>query len=262
MLISVGLFAQPGTVLNFEDEYVTDSLIYHLHTEDWQTDPAYTRDLFANNPDTTGMNKTLKCASFSGFSSAENWWYGLDIVLNDSIVLNEETLYLHATLMTSTDQYDTNRGLLMGNSVDAESDQTWYYITTEWADYVYPMQEGWTDVDEFRFMFNHQANLITYLDELYIDNDSVPRTLITQDQTTSIRSNIKIIPLPFKVYSTGDNQIKVESLSENLEIEIFNVTGQLVFRKKILGNEVTIRVREKGLYIVRGNRISQKVMVY
>lgn len=38
------------TVLNFEDEDETAEIIDHLHTEDWQTNPAYTRNTFALNP--------------------------------------------------------------------------------------------------------------------------------------------------------------------------------------------------------------------
>ena len=259
LLIGVGLFAQPGTILNFEDEYVTDSLIATMHTDDWQTDPAYTRDLFCDNPDTTGINKTYKCASFSGYSSDDDWWYGLDFVSADSFPVND-TQYLHFAMMTTDLTYDVNRGVLIIDTAWTELANIWFPVTDQWADYVFKIPDGAKNIKELRFMLNHKGNITTYLDEIAVTNDSVPRTILEMDTTTTSVYDLKITK-PFKIY-TREKQIRVVSTTTNFDIEVYNICGSLIFRKNVSGNEITIPVKKSGLYIVRSKGISQKVIVF
>ena len=262
LFLGAGLTAQPGTWMDFEDEFKTSEMILHMHTDDWQTDQAYTRDLYYPNPDMTGVNKTEYCAKFSGYSTDDNWWYGLDMVFTDSIYVTEDMEYLHVAMMTSTDQYDVNKGVLFHNVEDAESAQTWFPITTEWADYVITLPGEFATIKEMRFMLNHKGgDQTTFLDEIHIDNDSVPRTEITL--ATSSEEHIRQLTEPsFYVFNTAPNQIKILSKSGLSDIEVFSLTGSLIMRKQVSGNEADLSFHNKGLVIIRSNNESQKVMVY
>jgi hypothetical protein len=258
ILMSIGLFAQ-GTIMDFEDEDSTWAMIETLHLDDWQTNPAYSRNFFDLNPDATGMNKTGRCASFSGYNSDDEWWYGFDIVLNDSIVLTEDVMYVHAAMMTTNTVADVNRGLLLFNYEWVGIGETWLPITDEWADYVFPITVSAENIKELRFCLNHKADMTTYLDEIAVNTDSEPRTLLSMP--TSINDG-KAFSKSFKVYTNGENQIKVVSSTFNFEVEVYNLMGILVFEQIISGNEVTIPLYEKGIYIVRSNNFSEKVLVY
>lgn len=126
-------------ILNFEDEDETNEIIAHLHTHDWQTNPAYTRDLFTLNPNKTGVNQTAKCASFSGYYSNNEWWYGLDIVLKKPVILTPEMKFVHAAIMTNRTDLDLNRGLILLNSSGGSIVENWQYVSSEWEDYVFPI---------------------------------------------------------------------------------------------------------------------------
>jgi hypothetical protein len=257
LVMSVCLFAQ-GTIMNFENEDATWSMIENLHLEDWQTNPAYTRNLFELNPDTNGINKTERCASFSGYSSDNEWWYGFDIVLKDSIPLTGDVMYVHAALMTTNTVADVNRGLLIFNSIWGGLGETWLPITDQWADYVFPITPGAENVKELRFCLNHKANITTYLDEIAINEDPEPRTSLLM--STAINES-KISSKPFKVY-TFENQIKVISSTLNFDVEVYDLMGRLIISQQNSGNEATIFLQEKGIYIVKINKFAEKVMIY
>jgi hypothetical protein len=243
-------------VLNFEDEIATNEIIAHLHTHDWQTNPAYTRDLFALNPNKTGVNQTARCASFSGYYSGNEWWYGLDIVLKNPIQLSTNMKYIHAVLMTNRTDVDTNRGLLILNSQGLEVSQTWFPVSDKWVDYVFPIPEGTTDISEFRFMFNHQASgLVTYLDEIVISNDPNPRQLITGS------SDILDLKRYFTVFSK-DRNISIKSNNDNFSVRMYNLRGSLIFNQLVSGNFVNVPVQESGLYLVKCNSEVVKIHVY
>jgi hypothetical protein len=254
--LNFGLFAQVN-VLDFEDEDATSATIGDLHTGDWQTNTAYTRNTYALNPDKTGVDQTNRCATFSGYNSDGEWWYGMDIVLATPITLTSDMTYLHAEMMTNNTSVDTNRGLLLRSSAGGGTDlkETWQYITDTWADYVFPIPSGAADLMELRFMFNHKtAGEITYLDEILINNDPNPRTLSTG--FGSIKSNNSQI----KVYS-GEKSINVISSLTNTNVEVYNLLGKRVFSQNISGNQITIPVNETGIYLVRCNQCSKKVCV-
>jgi len=254
--MNVALYAQSFLVLNFEDEDETSETILHLHTEDFQTDPAYTRNTYELNPDKTGVNKTSRCASFSGYNSDNEWWYGFDIVLRDSVFLPAgKNFYVHALQMTNNTGVDTNRGLLSFTSGWAEVGNKWDLISDVWADYVFPIAGGAANIKELRFMFNHKAaGQITYIDEIVISDDSVSRTAVTGYGV--VKANTKDLI----VYST-EKTINVISSSENFNIEVYTVLGQLIFSRKINGNQINIPVNETGIYLVRSNQFSKRVFV-
>lgn len=209
-------------ILNFEDEDETNEIIAHLHTHDWQTNPAYTRDLFTLNPNKTGVNQTAKCASFSGYYSNNEWWYGLDIVLKKPVILTPEMKFVHAAIMTNRTDLDLNRGLILLNSSGGSIVENWQYVSSEWEDYVFPIPETATEIQEFRFMFNHKkTGQITYLDEITISNDPKPRSLITEtlnpvkEKTLSAYVNGKII----SIYTPLTKSI----------INVYDIMGKRIF---------------------------------
>jgi hypothetical protein len=243
------------TVLNFEDEDETFEIIDHLHTEDWQTNPAYTRNTFALNPKKTGINTTERCATFSGYNSGNEWWYGFDIVLKTPISLTPELKYVHAMLMTNNSQVDTNRGLLLLNAEGGEVGQQFWgnFVTEEWVDFVFPIPDGAMVIGEFRFMFNHQADIITYLDEIVIDNNPEPRTGTSSIKNFKANNDFTAYP--------KDMSIMVITENENVNIEVYSLLGKLVYSQKASGNQVEIPVAEKGLYLVKGNQSTEKVLI-
>lgn len=251
---SASVTAQTVTVLNFEDEDETFDIIDHLHTDDWQTNPAYTRNTFALNPSKTGVNTSNRCASFSGYNSGGEWWYGLDIVLKNSIPLNSQTKYVHAMMMTNNTDTDVNRGLLLLNPEGGQIAEKWTAITGEWADYVFPIPDGAVEIKEFRFMFNHQMNIITYLDEIIINNDPTPRTALTS-VTRNVYENKDFIAY------ADDMTIQVVSSAKNLNVEVYSVLGKLIYNSQASGEKIQIPVIEKGLYLVKGNQFTEKILV-
>ena len=250
---SASVTAQTVTVLNFEDEDETYDIIDHLHTDDWQTNPAYTRNTFAINPNKTGVNSSDRCASFAGYNSGGEWWYGLDIVLTDSIPLTPQLKYVHAMMMTSNTGTDVNKGLLLLNSGGGSIVEKWTSITGEWADYVFPIPDGAVEIREFRFMFNHQMDVITYLDELIINNDPTPRVGLSA--TKNVLAN-----KDFMTYAE-DMTIQIMSSAKNLNVEVYSVLGKLIYAGQTSGDKIEIPVNEKGLYLVKGNQFTEKILV-
>lgn len=255
-IFSAGIFAQVN-ILNFEDEDETAMTIADLHTSDWQTNTNYTRNTYTLNPQKTGVDQTDRCASFSGYNSDNEWWYGFDIVLANAIPLTSNLTYLHAAMMTNNTNVDTNRGLLLRSSDGGGTDlkETWVPITDHWADYVFPIPSGATDIYELRFMFNHKiSGEITYLDEIVINNDPNPRTLISTGINVP-KSNPNI-----KVYSVAKN-IMINSYVQSNNVEVFDMQGKRIFNQSLQNDYISVPVAYSGIYLVRINNSSYKVVV-
>lgn len=250
---SASVTAQTVTVLNFEDEDETSAIIDHMHTDDWQTNPAYTRNTFALNPNKTGINTSERCASFSGYNSGNEWWYGLDFVLTDSIPLKSDLKYVHAMLMTNNTETDVNRGLYLLNSGGGELAQVWKAITGEWVDYVFPIPDGAVEIRELRFTLNHQAAVTTYVDEIIINNDPNPRTGLSATKNVFANKD-------FMTYAE-DMTIQVVASAKNLNVEVYSVLGKLIYNGQASGDKIQIPVKEKGLYLVKGNQFTEKILV-
>lgn len=241
-------------LLNFEDEDETNDMISHLHTSDWQTNPAYVRNLFTINPDQSGINTTERCASFAGYNSGNEWWYGLDIVLRTPVQLTDNMKFVHAAIMTNNTSVDVNRGLILLNSGGAEMVQTWHPVSGEWADYVFPIPSGATNIGELRFMFNHKAGgQITYLDEVVINNDPNPRTILAGNDNVGEAKE-------FYVYA-ADRNIKIVSNTNSLPVKIYNLMGQQIFSGIMHEHETEVPVINPEIYLVKGHKTVQKVMV-
>jgi aryl-phospho-beta-D-glucosidase BglC (GH1 family) len=257
-------------LIDFENENETWGIIDNLHTTDWQTDPAYTRDVYASNPGKTKLNQTERCASFSGYSSLDDTWYGLDIVLKNPVSLTTGTKYVHAMMKTNNTNVDLNRGLIIVNSAWTESVELWQPITSEWSDYVFQVPIGFTDIKELRFMLNHRVSgEITYLDEIVVNNNPYPIIDIIgfKNNINNIiglsndNLTIKEIDKGIIVYS-GRKVINVISPSDNFDVKVYNILGILIFSKSISGNQITIPINENGIYIVSSKQFVKKVWVY
>lgn len=245
------------SILNFEDEDETALTIADLHTNDWQTNKNYIRNTYAINPQKTGINLTDRCASFTGYNSDGEWWYGMDIVLANAITLTPEMKYVHAAMMTNNTTVDTNRGLLLRSSAGGGADlkETWVAITDQWKDYVFPIPDGSSDIWELRFMFNHKiAGEITYLDEIVINNDPNPRTLISTGINAPESKQINsVISIAKTIY--------IKSNVDYNNIEIFDMQGKCVFNKTLNSNQISIPITNQGIYLVYLNGKSYKIAV-
>lgn len=243
-------------LLNFENESETNNIIAHLHTTDWQINSEYTRDLFALNSNRSGSNATERCASFTGYNSTNEWWYGLDIVLNQPIVLNAQMKYLHAAIMTNNINADINRGLMLLNSSGAEISQGWVSVSDKWTDYVFPIPDGAANIGELRFMFNHQTEgLVTYLDEIVINNDPNPRVKITDlIDNHEIEDDVVVCP-------SEDWSIEICSATGDSGVEIYDISGNLIYNDKILENSFRLPVHNPGVYLVKNKNKVYKVCV-
>jgi hypothetical protein len=254
--------------INFENETETWSIIDHLHL-DWQTNQAYTRNLYAANPDQGGLNKSAKCASFSGYYSDNEWWYGLDIVLKQSKPVSYGQ-YIHVMMKTNNTSVDVNRGLMLLNSNGTTLNETWKLISDEWVDYVFPVPYGATEIRELRFMLNHKASgQVTYLDEIIINTDPNPRTTSVYygmkrkhdsfSESDYLKKDSEL--QSFIVYGF-EKSINILSPVVGFELEVYNIAGKLVYNKLVMENHIMIPVDESGVYLIKSNNIIKKVLVY
>lgn len=253
--------------LDFENETTTWNIVDHLHL-DWQTNQAYSRNLYAQNPEQNGLNESSRCASFSGYYSGNEWWYGLDIVLDQSKTVSYGQ-YIHVMMKTNNTSVDVNRGLILLNSGGSALSETWKAISNVWTDYVFAVPSGATEIRELRFMLNHKAaGQISYIDQIVINSDPNPRTTSTyygvknhSDEFTDAPDASK--DLKREIVVTGfDKTINIASLMADLEVKIYNIAGRLIFSGQIPGNRLIVPVGESGVYLVRCNGWQSKVLVY
>jgi hypothetical protein len=162
--------------------------------------------------------------------------------------------FVHAAIMTNNTSVDVNRGLILLNSGGAEMVQTWHPVSGEWADYVFPIPSGATNIGELRFMFNHKAGgQITYLDEVVINNDPNPRTILAGNDNVGEAKE-------FYVYA-ADRNIKIVSNTNSLPVKIYNLMGQQIFSGIMHEHETEVPVINPEIYLVKGHKTVQKVMV-
>lgn len=79
--------------------------------------------------------------------------------------------------------------------------------------------------------------------------------------TTSPSVGIDKVDGSVKVYTTADNSIVIENNGNEIQAEIFTITGTLIRSEKIGTGKYVFRTGQKGIYIVRCGTYSAKVIL-
>jgi hypothetical protein len=58
-----------------------------------------------------------------------------------------------------------------------------------------------------------------------------------------------------------DMTIQIMSSAKNLNVEVYSVLGKLIYAGQTSGDKIEIPVNEKGLYLVKGNQFTEKILV-
>lgn len=247
-------------ILDFENEHQTNEIISQLHL-DWQTNDAYYRNLYDINPEINSLDSTTRCATFLGYNSDNEWWYGLDIVLKTPQKVSDGQ-YLHVLMKTNNTNVDSNRGLQLLDSLSNKILESWQAITEKWQDYVFGIPLGTNEFKEMRFMLNHKAiGEVTYIDQIILNNSSVPRTLEKSTQVNSLYystitnnvANFNICVLP--------KDIAISTLQNSFSVNIYNLFGECIYTNYVKGNNIQIPIKLKGVYLVKVNGECKKILI-
>ncbi len=236
-----------SNLLDFENSTVTDATATLV-----VQDAEYTTDLSYTNSGST-VNSTSKCAYFKGTTKKPLWWHGLNFTFPETVTTGANQ-YLHIMLKKSVEE-TVNVQVSLVNTDPMPGGQSAALmstpLTTEWVDYVMTIPATHTTITQLYVKFNAQsADTECFADEILIDNSSAPRTTVA----TALNHSEKY---KYRVYSENN---KIWYSSELLnEIAIYNGVGQKVFSDNT--NNFMFDAKTKGMYIVKINGFSQKVLV-
>lgn len=207
------------------------------------------------NPEQTGLNKSAKCLHAKTGVAGE-WWDGLTLTFSQTILVNDDTRYLHFLLKTDLPKTEINFSPadLWGGSFNPSSDWTEYVIDLHnfnnnnlngkivegFRIVTFPNEEG-----------NHNKDI--YIDEIVINDDPTPRTEVGGNGTTNLTDSQA---QDSDIYTTA-NGIFIKEATGN--INIYNVNGALVYHT-VANGDIAISL-EQGLYFVAVNGENYKVFV-
>lgn len=235
-----------SNLLDFENATVTSETATLV-----VQDAEYTVDLSYTNP-VSSLNGTQKCAYFKGTTKKPLWWHGLNFTFPTTVDAGTNQ-YLHILLKKSVEE-TPNVQVSLFNSADPAVQSAPLMnipITTEWVDYVMPIPATHTTITQLYVKFNAQsADTECFADQIYIDNSSAPRTTISSVLNHAEKHR----------YSLKTIGSEINYASENMnDVVIYNATGKKIFSDKT--NQFQYQVATKGMYIVKINGFSQKVLV-
>lgn len=237
-------FITRSNLLDFENSSVTNQTV----TLTLQN-AAYTTNLGYSNP-SSSLNTSLSCAYFKGNTVLPAWWHGLQFTFKSPVDAGSNQ-YLHIMLKKDlTEAKNVQVSLFnVGGAQSAALMNT--PLTTEWVDYVLTIPSTHKVFTQMYIKFNAATmNTQCFADEIFIDNNSAPRTSLA----TALNKAEK---LGFKLYS-GYGNIIFKSDTEK-EINIFNIAGQKVFSQRT--NDLKWNVPVKSVYIIHIDGSAHKLMV-
>ena len=234
-----------SNLLDFEDSSVTNATVT-LVTQN----AAYSTSLAYATP-TSSVNPSSSCAFFKGNTLLPSWWHGLQFTFKSPVDAGTNQ-YLHIMMKKSASEAVKNVQVSIFNLAGTQSAALMNVpLTTEWVDYVMQIPSTHTIFNQMYIKFNAAAaSTECFADEIYIDNSSSPRTNIT---TALNEAEAKL----YNIYSEN-GKIKLNATTDK-EIQIFNISGKRLFSLKSSTLEWT--APSKGLYVVRVNNVSNKIVV-
>ncbi len=235
-----------SNLLDFESATVTNATATLV-----VQDAGYTTDLSYTNP-TSSLNGTQKCAYFKGTTKKPLWWHGLQFTFPETVSAGTNQ-YLHILMKKSVVE-TSNVQVSLFNSADPSVQSAPLMsapLTTEWVDYVMTIPATHTTITQLYVKFNAQsADTECFADEILIDNSSAPRTAISTALNHAEKNK-------YRLYSES-NKIMYSSELLN-DIAIYNAVGQKVFSDRT--SNFQFDAKTKGMYVIKINGFSQKVLV-
>jgi hypothetical protein len=217
----------------------------------------------AANPDIDGLNPTENTGQLN--RTSENWWELIDIPCNFSIPA-EEVAYLHVLAKYPAQPDIVVRLNDAGNESNIRAINK-YTNSNSWQDLVFLLEAGSNVlvVSNIRFMYdcgfqNSPSGFVLdntskngYIDEIIVNNSSAPRTMPTSTSTPQAKRKDYLL-------NTFNRSINYKSFNgRNRNVAVFDILGRLLFSAN--RSEVKFQVPKTGLYIVRINSDTEKVMV-
>lgn len=237
-------FITRSNLLDFEDSSTTNQTV----TLTLQN-AAYTTNLEYSNP-SSSLNTSLSCAYFKGNTVLPAWWHGLQFTFKSPVDAGSNQ-YLHIMMKKDlTEAKNVQVSLFnVGGTQSAALMNT--PLTTEWVDYVLTIPSTHSVFTQMYIKFNAATmNTQCFADEIYIDNNSAPRTSLA----TALNKAEK---LGYRLYSEYGHIIFKTDTEK--EINIFNIAGQKVLSQKT--NDLNWNAPVKSVYIIRVNESVHKLVV-
>lgn len=222
-------------ILDFESKEYTE-LIADIQTQSAD----YVMDLYCENPDIDIVNPSQRCASFMSpvdLTNTSSWWHGFDMIFKKTVELSADRKYLH--VMMKKDPVDDGTVQVSDGTIAFIS----AVLTNNWVDYVCELPVPL--LGRLYFQFNSRANVHCYVDELWIDNDPMPRETIFVSVEKNTVDNISL------TVARGELVINA-SMPDT--VNIFGIDGRLVKSVKVTSGTVSIPL-SPGLYLVNNTKV-------
>lgn len=124
--------------------------------------------------------------------------------------------------------------------------------------------DGLTSIDRV-FLGDYEISVqysgVTYIDTIKVGSNSQlnQSTIILNTLVTSLQSNL---PVRFSVYpNPTSTSYTIEFVEGMNQVEVYSVTGQLLYRKEVLSSEYTFgQDLQPGMYILKVNDQSLKII--
>ncbi|WP_455584992.1 T9SS type A sorting domain-containing protein [Bacteroides sp.] len=203
-----------------------------------------------DNPDKSGINSSEKSLKLEVASTPADYWQGLRVMFQETVVINENTCYLHVMMHHSSNDQSYEYAIF----ADGEHYQSEKISETGWVDHVIDLNSlVGKSMTGFRYStrIDRPNNLgkIRYLDEIVFNADPTPRN----SQGTSLQeaktSNLS-------VFNAG-NGITIQGVDG--KFTIYSVSGALIYSGIAVGN--THVNLPQGFYIVEVRDERHKIVV-
>jgi hypothetical protein len=233
-----------ANLLDFENSTTTNSTIT-LNVQN----AVYTTDL-ANANVSSSVNNSLTCAKFVRNSGTLTWWHGLHFTFKSPVDAGANQ-YLHIMMKKSVAETANINANLVNLSGTASATLIGIPLTTEWVDYVLTIPSTHTIFTQLYIKYNAQAvTTECFADEILLSTSATPRTSITTAMNHADANKYTLF---------AENSKITYKSSELNDVKIYSVSGQLVYSQRT--TNLQFEAAQKGLYIVKINEFSQKLLV-
>ncbi len=210
------------------------------------------------NPEATGVNPTSTCAYWVANTVTPGWAQGLDFTFLSPvnagtnqylhIMMKKAAVEANGVLVTLWDVAGVQSGnLKYPNNGDVDR----LAVTTSWADFVVTIPSTHVTFNKISIKFNTRVvNQASYVDEIYMDNSVTPRTNVATAMNELESRGYNVFARNGKIVLNANTQMNVK---------IYALSGQKLYDQK--ATDLQWKVPAKGVYIVRLNEKTQKIVV-
>ena len=68
--------------------------------------------------------------------------------------------------------------------------------------------------------------------------------------------------VPLKITQTGDKSLTISNLDADDKISVYDITGMSVFSQTTTGDNISINLPQKGVYIIKTNACPKAKILY